>query len=121
MAFIFAKARLKAHGQNVRRPRVVCTSESQYARVGPTRNLRAPIDHDEATIALVFAKARLKAHGGGFFARADNRPAQRARGPEDSFSHPVLKRRGKLRWRLSSTVGGPPPLPLSARSCTRRR
>jgi hypothetical protein len=32
MAFIFAKARLKAHGQNVRRPRVVCTTESQYAR-----------------------------------------------------------------------------------------
>src|SRR4029453_13578280 len=38
MAFIFAKARLKAYGQNVRRPRVVCTSESQYERVGPTRN-----------------------------------------------------------------------------------
>jgi hypothetical protein len=28
------------------------------------------------------------------------------------FSHPILKRRGRLRERLSSTIGRPPDLPL---------
>ena len=40
----------------------------------------------------------------------DHRKVQEVHAP--CFSQPVLKRRGRLRERLSSTVGRPPDLPL---------